>query len=292
MKNEIQVIDWNKTLEPQACELLYKYEETSLFLLANLKMYGSKLTGDTYSGNFKCLVKNGKVVAVFALSKIGNLIMQTDRAENYSEFIFQTCLHEAIPLKGVVGDWELVKPIWDYAKKQLPQLKEKLCAKEILFRIMLDDFVRTDPAHNVRYLNAHDYHEWLPLIKAFSQEQNVDQGESDDDRRVRFLQEVQRESWFGLFLDKKLVSMAAFTANINQTSMVGSVYTLPEMRGKGFAKKIMQQLLLDGKSSKHLQKVVLFTGENNYPAISLYKSLGFIRIGYFGLLFGGYDSHG
>jgi predicted GNAT family acetyltransferase len=292
MKNEIQVVDWNKTLEQQAYELLYKYEETSLFLLSNLKMYGSKLTDDTYSGNFKCLVKSDNVVAVFALSKIGNLIMQTDRTEDYSEVIFKACMHEASQLKGIVGDWELAKPIWDYAKKQLPQLKEKLCAKEILFRIMLDDFVRADPAHNVRYLHAHDYPKWLPLIKAFSQEQNVDQGESDDDRRVRFLQEVKRESWFGLFLDKRLVSMAAFTANINQTSMVGSVYTLPEMRKMGLAKKVMQQLLFDGKNSKNLKKIVLFTGENNYPAISLYKSLGFTRIGYFGLLFGSYDSHG
>lgn len=86
--DNIEIIDWSQKFAQQANALLFKHEETSLFLLANLKTYGPKLTAeDTYSGDFKLLLKNGKVVAVFALAKIGNLIVQTDRADDYSKII-------------------------------------------------------------------------------------------------------------------------------------------------------------------------------------------------------------
>lgn len=82
-KCKIQLIGLNETIEQQAYDLLNQYEETSLFLLSNLKTYGVKLTEDTYSADFKYLIKNGQVVAVFALTKRGSLIVQTDRASNY-----------------------------------------------------------------------------------------------------------------------------------------------------------------------------------------------------------------
>jgi len=41
-------------------QLLKKHKETSLMLLSNLKKYGSRLTGQLYSGNYKCLLKNGR----------------------------------------------------------------------------------------------------------------------------------------------------------------------------------------------------------------------------------------
>ena len=99
----IQIVSWNNTLEKQVLELLYKYEETSLLLLSNLKTYGSKLTSDTYSGNFKILVKDKKVIAVFVLTKEGGLLAQTDRKHDYSELIVNECLKESIIFKGVVA---------------------------------------------------------------------------------------------------------------------------------------------------------------------------------------------
>ena len=58
------------------------------------------------------------------------------------------------------------------------------------------------------------------------------------------------------------------------------------MRKQGLAKALIYQMALDGKVNKSLDEVILFTTEDNYPAIKLYDGLDFKRIGYFGLLFG------
>ena len=95
----IEIVPWSRPIEATALPLLYQYEETSLFLLSNLKTYGPALTSDTYSGNFKCLVKNGRVMAVFDLTKAGNLLVQTDRKDNYAEIIIDECRREPIVFK-------------------------------------------------------------------------------------------------------------------------------------------------------------------------------------------------
>lgn len=42
--NAIEVVKWNRDIEKSAYELLNKYEESSLFLLANLGQYGPAMS--------------------------------------------------------------------------------------------------------------------------------------------------------------------------------------------------------------------------------------------------------
>lgn len=282
----IQIIPWNKHYETEALELLKKYEETSLLLLENLKSFGPTLTEDSYSGNFKCLVKNGQVVAVFALTRVGNLIVQTDYNENYAEIIVNACLQENIPFHGVVGDWELVKPIWDYAKQKIPTLKENSGKKDILYSVNLEGIAPNNSEHKIKYLDAADYAAWDKLNQAFQLEQHLDQEEAPTIKHQRFIQEVTNQRWLGLFIDQQLVSTVAYIACVNKVGQVGGVYTLPAMRRKGLVRTLMLRLMYDGKVKKHLDRLILCTGEDNFRAIKLYESLGFKKIGYFGLLFG------
>jgi hypothetical protein len=48
----------------------------------------------------------------------------------------------------------------------------------------------------------------------------------------------------------------------------------------------MKQLLLDAKELHKIRKMIIFTGDKNFPAQKLYNSLGVSQIGYFALLFG------
>jgi RimJ/RimL family protein N-acetyltransferase len=294
--NLIEVRNWSDKLEKQALELLNNYEETSLFLLSNLKTYGTVLTEDSYSADFKCLVKNAKVVAVFALTKIGNLLVQTDRAQDYANIIIGECLKSSIPLKGIVADWIVAKPMWDYAKNHMSQLKETAQQKEILFKLSLENIAienitKKEAKFNIRYLNAADYQEWNLLNNLFLKERELSQSEEEKLKYKRFLKDVERRYLLGLFIDEKLTSMAAFTAHVNNTGLIGGVYTISDKRKLGLAKDLIYQLLLDGRMNKHLEKIILFTGEDNVAAIKLYESLGFKRIGSFALLFGEYDKH-
>ena len=281
--NNIAVVELNSEFENQTYALLNKYEESSLMLLANLKSYGPLLTDDSYSGNFKCLVKENKVVAVFVLTRVGNLLLQTDHADDYSKIIIAECLKEPIPLHGVIGAWELAAPALNYAQQQLPSLKEKFCRKGILFRITLDTLAPHNHQHDIRYLQAADYPAWALLNKAYMQELHLALEENENARYKRFLKDIENKFWLGLFLDNHIVAITTFTLQVNQIGQIGGVYALPTMRKQGLAKALIYQQLLDGKINKHMAKVILFTSENNNAAIRLYESLGFNQIGYFGL---------
>jgi predicted GNAT family acetyltransferase len=67
---------------------------------------------------------------------------------------------------------------------------------------------------------------------------------------------------------------------------VGGVYTVPSFRQKGYSRSVMQQLLLDAKEIHQIRKMIIFTGDQNFPAQKLYTSLGVSKIGFFALLFG------
>ena len=229
------------------------------------------------------------VVAVFCLTKMGNLILQTDRTRDYSKIIANECLKSSVQIKGVVADWELSKSIWDYLLIKQPTLKVKLSQKEVLFGIDLNatNFLPDQPAnYSIRYLNTNDYPQWKSLNDAFAQELNIDQGESDNAKYKRFIDEVRANRWFGLFSNEKLLCTANFSAHVNNLGQIGNVYVLPIARKCGFAKALISQILIDGKTKKHMSKVILFTGINNQAAINLYQCLGFVRIGYFGLFLG------
>jgi 8-oxo-dGTP diphosphatase len=286
--NAIKVVNWNKQLEQQAYELLNKHEETSMFLLSNLKTYGPKLTGASYSANFKCLVKDNQVVAVFALTKIGNLLIQTDRRADYSAIIVDECLKEPISLLGIVGEWSLAKQILDYVKNKIPSFNKVLSKKSILFELALSDFSSVNTNFNIRYLEPSDYAGWNSLNKALLSERDLNQNEDESDKYQRFLENTKQKYLFGIFVDNKLASTASFVSCVDKIGQIGDIFTITEMRKKGLAKKLICQLILDGKINKHLEKVILFTGEDNHVAIKLYENIGFKRIGYFGLFFGGH----
>src|SRR5438105_15879168 len=50
--------------------------DTSLFLLSNLAVFGPRLADHGNSGNYRLIEEAGRVVAVFCLTRRGNLLVQ------------------------------------------------------------------------------------------------------------------------------------------------------------------------------------------------------------------------
>jgi len=55
---------------------LEAHVDTSLFLLSNLAIFGPRLTDHGNSGNYRLVEEAGRVVAVFCLTRRGNLLVQ------------------------------------------------------------------------------------------------------------------------------------------------------------------------------------------------------------------------
>lgn len=89
----------------------------------------------------------------------------------------------------------------------------------------------------------------------------------------------------GYFEDQRLIPKAGLNRKARETGQVGGVYTDGKYRKKGIAQKVMRALH-DGSLFHHgLTKLILFTGENNVGAQKLYESLGYEKVGYFGMIF-------
>lgn len=60
-----------------------------------------------------------------------------------------------------------------------------------------------------------------------------------------------------------------------------SVYVSPSFRGQGIAKALMLDVIATAKQNPEIKKLLLGVVTSQEPAIALYKSLGFIQVGYF-----------
>ncbi len=56
-------------------KFLNKFEQTSQFLINNLKMYGPNLSDHPNSGNYKVLTEDNQIISVFYLSRRGNIMI-------------------------------------------------------------------------------------------------------------------------------------------------------------------------------------------------------------------------
>jgi ribosomal protein S18 acetylase RimI-like enzyme len=79
------------------------------------------------------------------------------------------------------------------------------------------------------------------------------------------------------------VAYAAFNGTLPDMVQLGGVWTPPALRGKGYARRIVAGALLAARA-EGVERAVLFTEWNNHAAQSAYRSLGFERIGDYGIV--------
>jgi RimJ/RimL family protein N-acetyltransferase len=83
--------------------------------------------------------------------------------------------------------------------------------------------------------------------------------------------------------ENKIVGMVGIhfhhQEKIKHIGEIGSVFVLPEYRGKGISKKLLEQAILIGREKVKIEKVVLEVTVTQTTAIALYKKLGFRTVG-------------
>ena len=266
---------------------LESHVDTSLFLLSTLAALGPRLGHHLNSGNFRKIEENGEIVAVFCLTRRGNLLVQAGGRIDLAEQIFEACEGEPIEVRGVVGEWPMAEALWKLLRAD-PRFETSHNLKDVLYRLMLKDTVGPMPeSPNVRLLDAADFAQWERLNTAYFAELSLPLQATLEQRRNDFIMRVRSGLWWGAFDDNyELVSIAALNATYGALGQVGGVYTRPSERRKGLSYAVMQMLITDCRHRLGFDKLVLFTGEDNTSARKLYESLGFEAAGAFGLLLG------
>jgi ribosomal protein S18 acetylase RimI-like enzyme len=278
---------------------LESHVDTSLFLLSTLAALGPRLGHHLNSGNFRLAEEHGSIVAVFCLTRRGNLLVQAAGRAELAEQIFEACEADPIEVRGVVGEWPTAQAVWGLLRAD-PRFEPTHNLKDVLYRLTL-----TEPGPNtgrlngsaavgdagegvtVRALDPDDFVQWERLNSAYFAELHLPVQATLEQRRADFLARSRSGLWWGSFDDcYELTSIAALNATYGSLGQVGGVYTRPRDRRKRHSGAVMRQLIADSCSRLHFEKLILFTGEDNRPARILYESLGFEAAGAFGLLLG------
>src|ERR1700753_2874930 len=152
----------------QVRAFLEGYVDTSLFLLSTLAALGPRLGHHLNSGNFRLVEEDGRVVAVFCLTRRGNLLVQAGGRRDLAEMIFEACETEPIEVRGVVGEWQTADAIWQLLRAD-PRFESTHHLKDVLYRLALRDPVEDPIAEGmqVRALHPDDFPQWERLNTAY-----------------------------------------------------------------------------------------------------------------------------
>ena len=269
---------------------LEAHVESSLFLLSNLAIFGPRLTDHWNSGNYRLAEEAGRVMAVFSLTRRGNLIVQAGGRADLAESILEACESEPMEVCGVMGEWPTAEAIWNLLRAD-PRFEPGLSSKDVLYRLPLTASAAraawtTPPGAVVRPLEASDYQQWEQLNTAYCAELNLPLPVVDDAHEAEFGRRTRARWWWGAFLGRQLAAVVGLNAAYGVVGQVGGVYARPAERNKGMARAAMELLIADGRDYHQFEKLVLFTNEDNIPARRLYDALDFELVGEFGLLLG------
>jgi GNAT superfamily N-acetyltransferase len=83
--------------------------------------------------------------------------------------------------------------------------------------------------------------------------------------------------FFVAYVDGRAVACGGFKRLDHRTGEVKRMYTMPEMRGRGIARLILERLEREARESGY-ERVRLDTGEHQQHALSLYRSAGYYEI--------------
>lgn len=119
---------------------------------------------------------------------------------------------------------------------------------------------------SVRLLGPSDYMEYMKLMVNWNGSRFPKMSVED------FKNNVTYGTIYGYFYEGKILSAASVGAIWKQWFVVSSVFTHPDFRNRGLAKKVISKILYD---YSHMETAILFVNVDNKPAINAYSSLGF-----------------
>ncbi len=282
------------TLEPindsnkqEAIEFLLRHEEYTLFLLSNLSEHGASLIDAPNSGNFKLIRSNGKIVAVFCLTRRSTLLMQTEVVTpQLFDTVLTACQKEPIVLSGVIGEWTACSALWEYLKSKQVITKETLISKEVLYKADLKGH-SFEQQQNARQLLPQEYGEWRKLRDHYVKEMGFPDPLTEAQKEEEYFSKIKAKIQWGVFENNTLVTIGDLNAKAQDLGQVGGVFTLPEFRGRGLAKVLMKQIMKDAQLIHNLRSLIIFTDEGNTKARKVYEGLSNVKfVGYYALLFG------
>jgi GNAT superfamily N-acetyltransferase len=147
----------------------------------------------------------------------------------------------------------------------------------VRFLFMETDFIRFTPSmrYRGRVPSVGDARLLLPLqIQYEIEEVGAPRAQLDDRKVLRVLRKrIERGEISAIFHGPNPVALAGVNAHFESSCQIGSVFVVPDFRGRGYGRSIVSYHA--GRLFKRYGRIVLFVHEDNAAALRIYDDLGF-----------------
>jgi predicted GNAT family acetyltransferase len=264
--------------EPAIEAFLADHAESSMFLRGNLRDFGLDDRSHPHATAYWLAQEDGRLAAVFGLSNAGFAMSQSPGAPPTLWRAFAEAVAGRM-LAGITGEAAQVAQ----AKRAfgLHSAAFALDTPEPLYRLALADLIIPEGPGEIRALVETD----RTLLESWFADYEQEALGTAPTRAAAVARErAGRAIASGhtrlLLIDGAPVAMTAFNARLPDMVQIGGVFTPPDLRGRGHARRAVALHLAEAREGG-VNAAILFA--SGAAACRAYEAIGFARVGTFSL---------
>lgn len=252
--------------------LLASHRADAMFILSNLRAQGF---GGTHPHGMRVWADAVTPTALLGLTNAG---VALPFLPNPSDVRPAAQILRGHPLTGLAGPAQMVRPLLDAL--DLVDAPPGLNVDEPQFLLDLGRMTVTDAPGTLAPLSV-DPQTAIDWRLAYNRELRV--GDPSPEGAAKDVAAyIAADSHRFLMIDGTPVAMTGFNATLPEIVQIGGVYTPPEARARGLARRAVALHLAEART-KGVTQATLFAASD--AAVACYRPLGFERIGTFSLVF-------
>ena len=223
---------------------------------------------------------NGAIVLVASLATnivlAGDPSFSPDITESAIAIVADRIITRMLPVRAIISPAHLVEPLWTQLRTRLDPPTVVRMNQPIYALRRRFDFPDLTVA---RYATPRDLDQLVPACAAMHNEEvGIDPLERDaTGYRERIRELVDKKRSVVRILDGSIVAKCEYSAVTDDAVQLMGVWTNPRYRRRGLGKELLREVC--GHMFRKGKTVTLFVNDFNRPAVTLYESLGFQRIG-------------
>jgi len=223
---------------------------------------------------------NRDIVLIASLAT--NIVLGTapatprDVTESAVAVVADRIITRMLPVRAIISPANLVDELWKHLRNRVdPPTVIRMTQPIYAMRRRLD----FPDLHDSRYSTLRDLEALVPACAAMHKEEvGIDPLERDaSGYRERIRELIERKRSIIRVVDGAIVAKCEFSALTDEAVQLMGVWTHPRYRRRGLMRASLREIC--GHLFRKGKTVTLFVNDFNQPAITLYESLGFQRIG-------------
>lgn len=253
------------------------YADSSMIPRSNLARAGLAWSGQWGEAEYLAVEEDGELRGVVGHAWNGNLLLQAPLHAAQLSLALATSTGRAVA--GLLGPWDQVEA----ARALLHPGPARLARREVLMGLSLD-LLRLSPEPGlVRPPRPEELDQVAAWRVAFDLEALKTAPTPGALKGARQMAEdfAARGDLFVLELGGRLHAMGLFNARLPDAVQLGGIYTPPEARNAGAARRLVAGALLQERA-RGVSQALLFT--DNPAARRAYAAVGFEERGHYGLV--------